>query len=150
MADRVRSKQPPEWVIRHVANPLMRLLLPTRVGRWVPGMVLLRFQGRRTGASYSVPIGIYDYQDAQVVFSEAPWVANFLGGAPVEVVRRGHTTTAYGEVVSDPGYVGPAIRAALDAGTSTTMLGLAIDRGYQPTDNELSAVRKAVVIRPHP
>lgn len=150
MADAVRSSPPPIWAVNRVANPLMGLVLPTRLGRWLPGMALLRFEGRRTGRSYTIPIGIYDYDGAQVVFTDGGWAANFRDRAPVVVVRRGATTTAYGELVDDPGYVGPAMRAQLDAGTSTIMLGVAIERGHRPTDDELAKVRRAVVIRTLP
>lgn len=147
VVNRVRSKPPPMWLVHRVVNPLMRRLLPTRVGQVLPGVAVLRFRGRRTGAAYAVPVGIYDHEGAQVVFSDAPWAANFRGGAPLEIIRRGHTTAAYGELVHDPHYVGPAIRAVLRTGTSKTMLGVAIERGHLPTDDELAAVRNAVVIR---
>ncbi len=143
----VRTAPPPPWVVRYVANPLMRRLLPTRFGRWFPGMALLRFRGRRSGRAYVVPAGIYDHERAQFVFTESGWVANFAGGLPVEVVRRGATTRRHGELVTDPAVVGPAIRAALAAGTSPRMLGVAIGKGHASTDAELAAIRRAVVIR---
>ncbi len=144
----VRNAPPPPWVVRYVANPLMRRLLPTRFGRWMPGMAVLRFRGRRTGNAYVVPAGIYDHAGAQFVFSESRWPANFRGGLPVEVVRRGVTTLEQGELVADPAVVGPAMRAVLAAGTSQRMLGIAIDKGHTPTDSELAAIRRAIVIRP--
>lgn len=148
MDDRVRSKAPPAWVVRYVANPLLRRVVPSRLGRVMPGIAVLHFRGRRSGTPYAVPVGIYDHDGAQVVFTDGGWMVNFREGADVEIVRRGRTTVAHGLLVTDPGYVGPAIRGALDAGTSTTMLGLAIDRGHRPTDEELAAVRSAIVIRP--
>jgi hypothetical protein len=148
MLEPVRSRAPPLWFVQCVANPLMRRVLPTRFGRCLPGFALLRFHGRRTGRSYEVPAGIYDHEGAQFVFSESGWTANFGGGLPVEVVRRGATTLAHGELVTDPAVAGPAMRAALAAGTSQRMLGIAIDRGHTPTDAELAAIRRAVVIRP--
>jgi len=83
-----------------------------------------------------------------VVFSNSAWRLNFGGGAPVRVERRGRRTEEFGELVSDPVYVGAAIQATLAGGTSLTMRGLAIDKGHRPTDAELDAVRDAVVIRP--
>jgi hypothetical protein len=144
---RVRDRPPPPWFIHRVANPLMRWLLPRRAGRMLPGMALLRFSGRRTGTAYAVPAAIYDYRGDQVVFTDGRWGLNFVGGSPLQLTRRGQTGAAHGHLVDDPAYVGPAIRAALNAGTSTLMLGLAIDRGHRPTDAELAAVRRAVVIR---
>jgi hypothetical protein len=148
MVDRVRSKPPPGWFVHHVANPLLRRVIPGRMGRLLPGVAVLRFRGHRTDAPYAVPVGIYDHDGAQVAFTEAGWAANFREGRSVGVVRRGRTTMAHGVLVTDPAYVGAAIRDALDAGTSATMLGLAIDPGHRPTDAELAAVRSAVVIRP--
>lgn len=110
-------------------------------------MATLRFRGRRTGRAYNVPAGIYDHEGAQFVFTESRWASNFAGGLPVEVVRRGATTRQHGELVTDPGVIGPAIRAALAAGTSQRMLGVAIEKGHPPTDAELAAIRRAVVIR---
>ena len=143
----VRSKPPPPWVVRFVANPLMRRVLPTRLGRWLPGMAMLRFCGRRTGRPYAVPAGIYDYDGAQFVFTESRWAANFEGGLPVEVVRRGATTSAHAELVADPAVVGPAMRAVLASCTSQLMLGVAIRKGQTPTDAELAATRRAIVLR---
>ena len=143
----VRSAPPPPWVIRYIANPSMHLLLPTWFGRWLPGVAMLRFRGRRTGRAYAVPAGIYDHDGAQFVFTESGWAANFAGGLPVEVARRGAATLGHGELVADPAVVGPAMRAVLAAGTSKRMLGVAIDKGHAPTDAELAAIRRAVVIR---
>lgn len=111
-------------------------------------MALLRFRGRRSGAPYTVPIGIHDYHGTPVVFTDSAWAENFRNGASLEMVRGGRTMPADGELVTDPGYIGPAIRATIDSGTSLAMLGLAIDRGHRPSDEELAAVRRAVVIRP--
>jgi hypothetical protein len=148
MGQKVRDNKPPLWVVNRLVSPLIRRLLPTPLGRLLPGVALLRFRGRRSGTEYSVATGIFDYRGAQLSFTDGTWLANFHGGAPVDVVRRGRLTRAYGEAVSDPAYVGPAIRSVLDSGTSAMWLGLKIDRNYQPTDEELTSLRTAVVIRP--
>jgi hypothetical protein len=148
MGQELRNNQPPLWVVNRLVSPLMRRLLPTPVGRLLPGVALLRFRGRRSGTEYTVVTGIFDYQGSQLSFTDGTWLANFHGGAPVDVVRRGRHTRAYGEAVSDPAYVGSAMRSVLDSGTSPIWLGLKIDRNYQPTDEELASLRTAVVIRP--
>ena len=113
----------------------------------MPGMAMLRFRGRRTGQAYNVPAGIYDHEGAQFVFTESAWAANFAGGLPIAVVRRGITMRGHAELVVDPGVVGPAIRAALAAETSQWMLGLAIVKEHTPSNAELAAIRRAVVMR---
>jgi len=146
----VRDRPPPLWLVHRVLNPLVRRLLPTRLGRLLPGVAVLHFTGRRSGRAYTVPAGIYDHDGAQVVFTDSAWRHNFRAGAPVTLDRRGHRTELYGELVTDPAYVGAAIRACLARGSSSTLLGLAIDKDHEPTVAELGAVRDAVVLRPSP
>lgn len=146
----VRDKPPPLWLVHRVFNPVMRQLLPTRLGRWLTGMALLHFRGRRSGRDYTVPAGIYSYDGAQVVFTDSTWRLNFRGGNTLGLDWQGRRTEAYAELVTDPGYVGAAIRSCLARGASRTMLGIAIDKGHEPTDAELAAIRDAVVIRATP
>lgn len=143
----VRSTPPPMWFINGFLNPVMRRLVPSPAGRLVPGFAVLTFRGRRSGRTFVVPTAIYDYEGAQVVFTDSSWLANFRGGTPVEVARRGRVVHGSGELVEDPDRVGTALRAVLAAGASRLILGVAIDKGHQPTDDELSAVRKAIVVR---
>lgn len=146
----VRDKPPPLWLVQRVINPVMRRLLPSRLGRWLTGMALLHFRGRKSGRAYVVPAGIYSHDGAQVVFTNSAWRLNFRGGTTLGLDWQGCHTQAYAELVTDPVYVGAAIRSCLAGGTSLTMLGIAIDKGHEPTDAELSAVRDAVVIRATP
>jgi hypothetical protein len=148
LTDTVRSQHPPAWLVAAL-RPVISSLVPGPAGRFMPGMGVLRFRGRRSGREYVVPIGIYDYQGSAVAFTDGRWAANFDGGWPVLVSRRGEEQEARGDLVTDPGFVGPAIRAVLDAGTSPRLLGLWIAGGHRPTDAELAATRDAIVIHPH-
>ena len=49
---------------------------------------------------------------------------------------------------SGRGYVGAAIRAVMDAGTSPRLLDLWIALGHRPTDAEPAAARDSIVIQP--
>jgi len=147
MAGRVRSSPPPDAVMR-VLDPVMRAVVPSPAGRLLPGLAVLRFHGRRTGRPYAVPVAVFDGDDGPVVFTDSGWGANFRGGADVDLVRRGRVTPSRGELVADPALVGPAIRRVLRSRTGALMLGVSVDRGYEPSDAELAAVRHAVLLRP--
>lgn len=146
----VRDRPPPPWLVHRIINPIMRRLIPTRLGRFLPGVAVLRFQGRRSGRAYVVPAGIHSHDDTLVVYTDSLWRLNFRGRVSITLDWRGRRRQATAELVTDPAYVGAAIRSCLARGTSLTMLGIAIDKGHDPTDAELAAVRDAVVIRTTP
>ena len=51
------ASPPPPWVLRTM-NHLMRPLLASRLARRMPGVMLLEFQGRRTGRTIKVPVNM--------------------------------------------------------------------------------------------
>ena len=68
----------------------------SRLGITVP-MGLLRVTGRRTGRRYEIPVGVWESGDGFVIFSDAPWLQNFRGGAVAELVLRGQTRPVHGK-----------------------------------------------------
>jgi hypothetical protein len=141
----VRSVPPPLWLMRYVANPVLRRLLPTRLGRWIPAAVL-QVTGRRSGRHYRIPLLVHDVDDGTVVFTDAAWALNFRAGAEAELVRAGHRHRVRGVLAEDGAQVGPWLREVLAAGTSARLLGLAIRRDHVPSDDEAAAVRRAVLL----
>ena len=141
---RVTSQTAPVWVMRHAVNPFVGALLRSPLWRVIPSGVLLEFRGRRTGAAYRVPVLGHEVAGTLSVFTPAGWRHNFTGGAPVTVRRRGRTDRCRGELVTDPGIVGPALRAVLAAEASPRRLGLKIPAGHEPSDAELAAVRSMI------
>lgn len=140
----VTSRPPPVWLLRHVVNPVMRRLLRSPLGRRMPSALLLEFRGRRTEAAYGVPVFGHDVEGSLTVFTDGGWRHNFTGGAPVTVHRRGRTYVCRGELITDRGIVGPALRAVLAAEASPLRLGLTIPAGHEPSDAELAAVRSMI------
>lgn len=130
-----------------MVNPCVRALLSSPLGRQAGRLSLLRFTGRRTGRRYAVPVLVYDVDGEPTVFTDGAWAANFRGGHLVTVVGRGRGRTAVADLVQDPEAVGTALRAVLAEERSPRRLGLDIDAGHEPTDNELCAVRVMIRIR---
>jgi hypothetical protein len=126
----LEDSRPPDAVLRLV-NPLLRTLVPSWAGRFVPGSVgVLRFTGRRSGRTLRIVAGIHDVDGAMVVFTSRPWRLNFRGGRAVEVAQSGHWSRGTADLVEDPEQVAAALRHVLAAGTSPRMLGLRVQRDH--------------------
>ncbi len=69
---------PPPWVLRTM-NHLMRPLLASRLASRMPGVMLLEFQGRRTGRTIKVPVNAHFVDGVVMAFTQAPWRYNFVG-----------------------------------------------------------------------
>jgi hypothetical protein len=143
--DPVRSAHPPAWLMRSVVNPVSRALAGSPLGRRFGALTVLHFDGRRSGKRYAVPVMTYDH-NGPVVFTDASWAANFVGGAPVVVRRGGRTHSGFAGVVSDPHEAADGLRAVLAGLRSPRGLGLVIDEGHVPSDAELNAVRRMIRI----
>jgi hypothetical protein len=128
-------------------NPLVRRLLHTSVvGRRLSLQAVLEFRGRRTGRLLRVPVCVHDVDGVATVFTERPWRHNFTDGAPVVVTQRNIRRSGRAILLDlTPGQVGAALRTALDNGASPFELGLKVDRGYEPTIDDLAAIPRAVI-----
>jgi hypothetical protein len=102
-------------------------------------MAVLEFSGRRSHRRLRVPVGLHDVRGTPTVFTDRPWRLNFAGGAPVTVIARGKRRRARGELVRDRDAVGSAFATALEH-MRPSNLGLAVDKGHQPTAEELAAI----------
>jgi hypothetical protein len=143
--DPVRSAHPPAWLMRSVVNPVTRALARSPFGRRFGALTVLHFDGRRSGKRYAVPVMTYDH-NGPVVFTDAAWATNLVGGVPVVVRRAGRTRSGFAAVVSDPHEAADGLRAVLAGLRSPRGIGLVIDKDHVPSDAELNAVRRMIRI----
>jgi hypothetical protein len=143
--DPVRSAHPPAWLMRSVVNPVTRALAGSPLGRRFSALTVLHFDGRRSGKRYAIPVMTYDYNGI-VVFTDAAWATNLVGGVPVVVRRAGRTRAGFAGVVTDPREAAEGLRAVLASLRSPRGVGLVIDKDHVPTDAELNAVRRMIRI----
>ena len=135
----VRHRPPPAALLR-VLNPTVRASLGTPLWRMFPSwMAVLEFSGRRSHRQLRVPVGLHDVHGTPTVFTDRPWRLNFAGGAPVTVIGRGVRRPGRAELLRDRDAVGSAFVTALEH-MRPSNLGLAVDRGHQPTAQELAAL----------
>lgn len=82
-------------------NPLVVAVLRSPV-HWLasPGLMAVTITGRRTGRSYTIPVGYHDVGDAVVVLvSDGPgrsWWRNFRTSHPALLTLRGRSVPARG------------------------------------------------------
>jgi hypothetical protein len=141
----VERVQPPGWLMRLV-NPVTRWLLESRLHSRVSGaLLLLHYRGRRSGRSFSVPVG-YQWINGQLsLLTNSAWRHNFAGGRDLEVTYRGRRRPAHAQLVSDPDTVAAIYEVMInDMGVQQAQrrLGIRITVDRAPSRDEL---RDAIV-----
>jgi hypothetical protein len=144
MAAPVRSKTPSAGVLR-VINPFVRAWVATPLSRRVGHRLAeFRFDGRKSGRAYRIPVGLHDVGDGQAAFTSEVWRLNFRGGAPLTVKSRGRTYEATGTLVEDPEEVARALRHAIESGSSLSLLGIEMEKGHHITADDVRGMRDMI------
>jgi hypothetical protein len=128
--------------IFRAANRVVRPLLGSRFHRPLSGrLMLLTYNGHRTGREYTVPIGYFDWDPGTVLAmsSQLGWIPSLRGGSAVRLRIRGEVHRAVPTVIEDTAEIAALLTEFVDRkGTKAAkglMLGLPGDR--RPTDDEL-------------
>src|ERR1700694_4030076 len=100
-SDAITVSHPPAAVLRMV-NPILGFLLRTPVmGAARKEMMVVSFNGRKTGRRYKIPLSAHRIDNDLYALTAAPWQRNFRDGAAAEVLYDGKTTTMHGELIED-------------------------------------------------
>jgi hypothetical protein len=135
----VEQGQPPRSVLR-VVNPVVSALLRSPLHRLLSReYMLLTVTGRKTGRSYTIPVGRHEFDGAFVVYAAGGWRHNLRGGADVRLTVDGHERTGHAELEEDPARVAQAYKERLDQlGTGKArQLGLKVNLDRSPTADEI-------------
>lgn len=149
----ITVSHPPAAILRAV-NPILGLLLRTPVaGAARQQLMVLSFNGRKTGRRYSIPLSAHRIDNAIYALTGAPWKRNFRNGANAEVLLDGKTTTLHGELIEDRPVVADLFHRCAEsygADRAQRMMGLKFRDRRVPTleeftkaveQNDLAAVR---------
>ena len=99
----------PRWAYG-VVNPAMTFILRSPLhGLLSKSLMLLMYDGRKSGKRYSIPVGYQQDGNRLTLFSHAKWAKNFAGGYPVAVRLRGEIRLATARLVTDHGVIRGAI-----------------------------------------
>ena len=136
----VERIRPPEAIIK-VGNPIFDWLLRSRLHGLVDEhFMLLRFRGRKTGRSYTLPVGRRTIDGRLGVLTNRRWRVNFRGGAPVDVNLEGELRRGHAELVEDPDEVARIYANLIEEyghEQAGRRLGIRINVDRMPTNEEL-------------
>jgi F420H(2)-dependent quinone reductase len=133
----VLDAPPPLSVIRFV-NPVVRAVLRSPLHRLLSkNLMLLTVTGRRTGRTYTVPVGRHESKDGTFVLSASGnWRHNLIGGANVRLLLDGRERAAHAVLEEDPDRAAEAFKTMLDdAGPRALAVKVNVDRA--PTAAEI-------------
>ena len=97
-----------------VMNPLLAALLRSPLhGLISKRLMLLSFQGRKTGQRYSIPVGYLQQGSRLFVFSHSSWSKNFAGGAAVALRLRGQQVNGTARLIQDAGQIAEVVQMSV-------------------------------------
>ncbi|MGD0575822.1 MAG: nitroreductase/quinone reductase family protein [Anaerolineales bacterium] len=90
---RSRPGSPAVWFMNHIANPVVGLILRSPLhGMLSADVLLIRYRGRKSGATYTLPVQYVQSGNAIYILPGSPehktWWRNLKGDAPVEILLR--------------------------------------------------------------
>lgn len=107
----IERVHPPRRLINFF-NPLMAWFI-RRSESLGEALLVLHYEGRKTGRKYDVPIGYRQSGNHLVVLSDSGWRHNFAGGRTVEVTLKGIRRPATATLIADPDEVAATLEEAV-------------------------------------
>jgi deazaflavin-dependent oxidoreductase (nitroreductase family) len=133
----VESAEPPRAVVR-VVNPLLRAILRSPLHRLASGqLMLLTVTGRKTGNSYTIPVGRHQSADGAFLISTGgAWRHNLRGGSDVRVTLEGRERHGHAVLEEDPKRAAEVFKEML-ARSNERMLAVKVNVKRSPTADEI-------------
>lgn len=113
--EHIEVKPPLPKALYRVINPIMAALLCSPLHRVLSNsLMLLSFQGRKTGKRYRIPVGYVEQGNQLFLFSHSAWAKNFRGGAPVSLQFRGVARQGRATLTEDPATIANMVRLMVE------------------------------------
>jgi hypothetical protein len=129
-----------------MVNPITRLLI-RRGGGIGDTVLVLHYEGRKSGTSYDVPCGYHWIEGELCLLTNSRWRHNFRNRHPCEVTLNGSRRSASGILIDDPDEVARTYHDKIDElgpQQAQRRLGIRINVDRVPTHEELaSAIRRS-------
>jgi hypothetical protein len=126
-----------KWVI----NPVMRRFLNRGIGSKT--LMMLEFTGRRSGRSYSFPVGYMQIGQTLFCYSPFSWWRNLRGGAPVTVVLRGDKLRGVAHVCTDTDEIATGLDTYLRHNPGDARFyRVKLDKDRQPIPQDIAQAAK--------
>jgi deazaflavin-dependent oxidoreductase (nitroreductase family) len=134
----VEDSPPPRNVIRFL-NPVMKAVLRSPLHRLLSKhLMLLTVTGRKTGRTYTLPVGRYESPDGTFILSAGGnWRHNLHGGADVRITVDGREHPAHAVLEEDSAKAAEVFKTILlRAGARALAVKVNLDRA--PTAAEIA------------
>ena len=120
-------------------------------------MILIRYQGRKSGKTYIIPVNYFTINDQEsevlisTSFRQRKWWRNLGGGAPVSIYLQGRTLSAIAEVIEDDEGVASNLEKLFSKSPKIAhYMGVHLSPDGQPIDLEVKkAASSRVIILTH-
>jgi hypothetical protein len=128
----VKTKSSPLESLFRLLNPLISLLLRSPLhGLMSQTCFLLSFKGRKSGITYTFPVGYYGHKENTLtVIPLHPWWKNLQGHVPVTIWFKGQKYTGVAEAFQGDETTIKELQRLIEA-SSTLMRVLRIERNEQ-------------------
>ncbi len=134
-----------------ILNPIMKTILKSPFHSVVSGQIMiLSFQGVKSGKAYSTPVSYSKENDNIVCFTHAKWWKNFTNGAEVTLRIQGQDFNGHAEAISDePDRIAMGLRNHIQAiPNDARYYGVTLDANGQPDMEQVKkAAAEAVMIQ---
>ena len=131
-------------------NPIMRWLINSPLHFFVSkNMMLMTYQGRKSGKSYTTPMNYLEIEGAlyTISYRKRVWWRNLRGGAAVTLRLRGVDVPARAEVIEDPPQVSSSLQQYLKAAPEyARYLNVQIDSAGNPKPEDLDRLTNERVV----
>jgi deazaflavin-dependent oxidoreductase (nitroreductase family) len=133
----VEDAPPPKAVLRLV-NPLLVALLRSPLHRLASkNLMLLTVTGRKSGRTYTLPIGRHEEPDGTFVLSAGGnWRHNLRGGADVRVTLDGRERVGHATLEEDPTRAAEVFKGLLDH-AGPRAVGVKVNVSHSPSSDEI-------------
>lgn len=100
----------PAWAYP-ILNPILSFLVHSPFSCIMSSSIMiLIFEGRKSGKRYSIVVANHEVDGKLYTFSSSNWSKNFIGGTHVGLRLRGKLMRATAKVVDDPVLIGRVIQ----------------------------------------
>ena len=131
-------------------NPIMCWLIKSPLHFFVSkNMMLMTYQGRKSGKSYTTPMNYLEIEGAlyTISYRKRVWWRNLRGGAAVTLRLRGMDVPARAEVIEDPPQVSSSLQQYLKAAPEyARYLNVQIDSAGNPKPEDLDRLTNERVV----
>jgi hypothetical protein len=138
-ATQARPQRPPDLIYK-IVNPTLKFLLYSPLhGLMSKRLMVLNFQGRKSGKPYSIVVGYHAEGDTVLVTTQARWAKNLAGGAPVHLRLRGRKRSGTAQLLTDIDAMSAAYATLLSGAPELgQFIGVRLDGAGKPVAAEVA------------